>query len=258
MTMRMREIQACFFALVALLMYPSNAVSAETISTPPAVIELYTSQGCSSCPPADAVLGEYAEKDDVIALSLPVDYWDSLGWKDTFGSPIYSRRQRDYAVARGDGQVYTPQVVINGRAHVVGSSANAIEQGIAETKPGLLACATTIMQRLDGAELVVNIGSSSASAPSSCRAPAGVLLAYVQSQGTVRIGRGENGGRTITYHNIVRTLEPIGSWSGKALSIRKDLSEPALAHADSIVVLLQQGQGGPLVGANRLKLRPPT
>ncbi|MFA5952372.1 MAG: DUF1223 domain-containing protein [Hyphomicrobium sp.] len=235
----------------------SNAVSAETISTQPAVIELYTSQGCSSCPPADAVLGEFAEKDDVIALSLPVDYWDSLGWKDTFGSPLYSRRQRDYAIARGDGQVYTPQVVINGRAHVVGSSARAIEQGIAETTPGLLACATTVQQRLEGAGLVVDIGASPSSAPSACRAPARVFLAYVQSQGTVRIGRGENGGRTITYHNVVRALEPIGSWSGNALSIRKDLSQPALANANSIVVLVQQGQGGPLLGANRLKLRPP-
>ena len=98
------------------------AGAAPALATTKAVIELFTSQGCSSCPPADALLGEYAKRDDVLALSFPVDYWDYLGWKDTLASHENTERQRAYAAARGDRQVYTPQVVVNGVEHMVGST----------------------------------------------------------------------------------------------------------------------------------------
>src|SRR5262245_56726796 len=109
--------------------------SAAAQATPAKVVlELFTSQGCSSCPPADALFETYTKRDDVIALSVPVDYWDRLGWKDTFASREHTNRQHDYAFARGDGQVYTPQVVISGRSHVVGSSRSAIDGAIAAAK----------------------------------------------------------------------------------------------------------------------------
>ena len=98
------------------------------------VLELFTSQGCSSCPPADALLESYTKRDDVIALSVPVDYWDRLGWKDTFASREFTLRQQEYASARGDGQVYTPQIVVSGSAHVVGSSRSSIDDAIAVAK----------------------------------------------------------------------------------------------------------------------------
>ena len=105
--------------------------ASNTAATPVTVIELFTSQGCSSCPTADALLESYADRPDVVALTLPVDYWDYLGWKDTLASPKFSARQRTYAKARGDGRVYTPQVVINGLQHAVGSSATDIDRAIA-------------------------------------------------------------------------------------------------------------------------------
>jgi hypothetical protein len=108
------------FAVAGCLL--SASAAAQTAVKSPPVLELFTSQGCSSCPAADALFKAYAARRDIVALSMPVDYWDYLGWKDTLGSPKFSRRQRDYAKQRGDGQVYTPQVVVNGRTHVVGSS----------------------------------------------------------------------------------------------------------------------------------------
>src|SRR5258707_6951060 len=106
------------------------ALSTPVMAEPRAVMELFTSQGCSSCPPADKLLGELAEREDLLALSLPVDYWDYLGWKDTLASHDYSERQREYAQSRGDGDVYTPQAVINGSADVVGTDRTAIETAL--------------------------------------------------------------------------------------------------------------------------------
>ena len=111
-------------------MQPCRARSTET---PKAVVELFTSQGCSSCPNADALLGKLANRDDVIALSLPVDYWDYLGWKDTLASPKFSERQRAYARTRGDGAIYTPQAVVNGLVHVNGADEGVIQNTIEKT-----------------------------------------------------------------------------------------------------------------------------
>jgi hypothetical protein len=151
------------------------------------VLELFTSQGCSSCPPADALLESYTRRDDVIALSVPVDYWDRLGWKDTFASRQHTNRQQEYASARGDGQVYTPQVVVSGRIHVVGSSRPGIDGAIAAAKTALRDSHVPLSVHFDGDTLVVQVGGAPAGA---AIAHARLLLAVVQDAGTVSIPPG--------------------------------------------------------------------
>lgn len=230
----------------------SISAAAETASSSVNVLELYTSQGCSSCPPADALLRSYKDRPDIIALSLPVDYWDRLGWKDTFGSRAYSDRQRDYALGRGDGQVYTPQVVVNGRAHAVGSSASSIDRAIAETARDTRAKQIPMSLALGGTELVVRVTPQKAVSTASRGV---LLLASVQNSGTVSIGRGENAGRSVTYHNVVRHLEPIGTWDGAAMTLRVPVSTAHRSCCESLVVLLQSEAGGPLLSAARVALR---
>ncbi len=223
------------------------------------VLELFTSQGCSSCPPADALLEKYIASGNVIALSLPVDYWDRLGWKDTFANPAYSQRQRDYASGRGDGHVYTPQIVVNGRAHAVGSSRSEIDKLIASSQASNAASSVATSLRWDAGVLKIDI----AAAPSGANAaPATVLIATVQTKGSVKIGRGENSGNTLVYHNIVRSLKPVGTWNGSAVSIQVPRNSIPIANTQSVAVLIQQGAGGPLIGAAQLSyddaVRPPS
>jgi hypothetical protein len=215
------------------------------------VLELFTSQGCSSCPPADALLESYTRRDDVIALSVPVDYWDRLGWKDTFASREHTKRQRDYASARGDGQIYTPQVVVGGKFHVVGSSHSAIDGAIAAAKAGLKDSRVSLTIRFDDDALVVQVGGGTAGAAIS---NARVLLAVVQDAGTVSIRRGENADRTVTYHNIVRALRTIGAWAGTTSTLRVAKSEFSVPGAQSLVVLLQNGTGGPIINAAQIRI----
>jgi hypothetical protein len=139
---------------------PDLRAAPPSLSRITGVVELYTSQGCSSCPPADALLKAYAERKDVLALTLPVDYWDYLGWKDTLGSAKHSERQRNYARARGDGQVYTPQVVINGVAHAIGSSKSAIDTGLMLTESDVRASRVPIMFWTDRSSIYIEAGSA--------------------------------------------------------------------------------------------------
>jgi hypothetical protein len=211
-----------------------------------AVLELFTSQGCSSCPPADALLEQYAARNDVIALSLPVDYWDYLGWKDTLASPKFSARQKHYAKERGDGRVYTPQMMVNGRVHVVGSSPDQIEAAIAATEPQLAATRVPVKVKLDSKRLVIETGEA---APDAKVREATIWLAMVHRESTIKIDRGENRGKTIKYVNVVRELNPIGVWSGKAA--KYEISRDAVAEPGNelCVVLLQVGKAGPIIGA---------
>lgn len=216
------------------------------------VVELYTSQGCSSCPPADALFEDYVKRKDVLALTMPVDYWDYLGWKDTYAKRAFSTRQRLYAQKRGDGQVYTPQVVVNGMAHAVGSRRAQIEQAIAKTHATLANRRINASLTRKGDDLIIEAKESgaSANAPAKCR----VWLARIQKEGKVRIRRGENGGRNLKYFNIVRQMSPIGTWMGKDMVIRL----PAYsgdAQTDAIAVIFQDGMAGPIVGAAKLTMR---
>src|SRR6266498_3288685 len=172
---------------------------------PRAVVELFTSQGCSSCPPADRLLGELARDPAILAMSLPIDYWDYLGWKDTLSNPRHTARQRGYARIRGDREVYTPQAVINGAAHALGSDKAAIDAAILATKadPSTLSVPVKLAVSADRLDVTIAAGAN---------APAGseVWLCELASTVPVAISRGENGGRTIVYHNVVRRWLRLG------------------------------------------------
>ncbi len=234
--------------LTAMTPFGTTGATAAEIKT---VIELFTSQGCSSCPPADALLKDYVKRDDVLALTLPVDYWDYLGWKDTYAKRAFSTRQRLYAKARKDGQVYTPQVVVNGLAHAVGSRRGQIEKAIARSNKRLANRRISATLTMKGDDLLIEAKASGAAsgAPVKCQ----IWLARIQKEGRVRIRRGENGGRELVYYNIVRQLSPVGTWMGKDMTIRL----PAKGYdgkTDTYAVLFQDGLAGPIVGAAKLTM----
>ncbi len=242
----MRRLRALRGSAIATLSAAGIAVSATAVSAGPVLIELFTSQGCSSCPPADAYLGELVERDDVVALSLPVDYWNYLGWEDTFGKAAHSDRQRAYAEERGDGMVYTPQMVVNGRWHVVGSDRAAVENAIAaaEDLPSV-----DIAINRDDEGLRVEIPA----AVDGDQNWGTVWLVMFDDAETVDIGRGENAGRTVTYHHIVLEMNRLTMWRGDAMSIELPMMELHDLGADGCAVLLQQdgsdGLPGPIIGA---------
>ena len=208
-----------------------------------AVVELFTSQGCSSCPPADKLFNTLADRTDILTLSFNVDYWDYLGWKDTLASPDNSQRQRNYAAARGDGQVYTPQAVIDGMTHVTGSNESAIDAAIDSAGP----LKVPIALASTGDSVTVNIGA----APGMPHAT--LWLVMYDRAITVPVRRGENTGKTITYANVVKKLRPIAMWKGEPMSVDLPKSEMTQAKAGRCAVLLQTeaagGLPGPILGA---------
>src|SRR5260370_19334691 len=171
----------------------------ERAAEPRAVLELFASQGCSSCPPADRLVGQLVNDPALIALSVPIDYWDYLGWRDTLANPAHSARQRAYARVRGDGQIYTPQIVVNGAADALGSDQGSIERAITQTdhKSGVMSL-PVLLSVGDGA---LNVKLSSTGTQISGE----VWLCPLTKALPVVIGRGENRGHTITYHNAART-----------------------------------------------------
>lgn len=211
------------------------------------VLELFTSQGCSSCPPADALMMQLSTNRHVLALTFPVDYWDYLGWKDTFARPEFSKRQRDYASTRGDRAVYTPQMVVNGREHLVGSDRAAIEQAVARhhgnRTHGLE------MDLTAAADVVVaKVGPAVA----ETERKATLWLVTFDVSRKVPIARGENKGRTVEYSNVVRQMQPIGMWKGKPLSIELPRSEVLKEPGIGVAIVLQvdqEGGVGPILGA---------
>jgi len=234
-------------ALAALIAAASLSDAAQ--AKPRAVIELFTSQGCSSCPPADALLAKLATDKDLIVLSLPVDYWDRLGWKDTLAEHAFTERQVAYSNVRGDGQVYTPQAVVNGKEHAVGSQRAAINAAVSETASSLSVALDA--ERAAG-NLQVSVGAAAGAAPVHATI---LLLPYLAAR-EVAIGRGENARHTVTYTNIVRDIVPIGDWSGKPIARTIPLNE--YKNYDGIVVLLQAGspgKPGAILGAGRVILR---
>ena len=202
---------------------------------PKGVVELFTSQGCSSCPPADRLVSAMARNPDMIAVSFPVDYWDYIGWKDTLASPHFTARQKAYASVRGDGHVYTPQIVVDGRADVVGSDKDGVEAAIDSNKGRGGALTVPIRLKDSAGVLRVEIGAGTGD---QAKAPAGVFVLRVAHTSTVTIERGENKGRAITYTNVVRAMRKIGEWYGTAASF--DVTE-LKAEDEGYVVFLQQG-----------------
>jgi hypothetical protein len=231
-------------ALGAACAYTSEAFAA--VSGSPVVVELFTSQGCSSCPPADAFLGELVGREDVIGLSLNVDYWDYIGWRDTLGSPAHSKRQRDYARKRGDNRVYTPQMVINGHRHAVGSDRDTVLRILAEeaqrTERSIVPL--TIADR--GAELAVTVGAAS---NDILRKESTILLLTLLPVVTVPIEKGENAGRQVSYHNVVRRIFPAGMWQGDPAFIKLPKDSLLSDTRECCVGLLQIAGSGHIIGA---------
>ena len=237
----MRNARASFlfaplFAFGALTIACAPAAAADN----PVVIELFTSQGCSSCPPADKLLAKLAREPNVIALSFPVDYWDYIGWKDTFGSAAHTARQKAYAAARGDNHVYTPQAVIDGLMHAVGSDSTEIAAArqLAYGEKGALQVPLKLGE--DGAKLHIEAG---AAVPGSARSGA-LWLLNIKTVSTVAIGKGENSGHSITYTNIVRGMKKIGDWSGAAATYEIARPEMKSGDSDAYVILLQANAAG--------------
>jgi hypothetical protein len=211
----------------------------------PVVVELFTSQGCSSCPPADKFMEELAAKPGVVALTLPVDIWDYLGWTDSFAKHEYSVRQQSYAPHMPSRSVYTPQMVIGGSADIVGSRREdalaLIETVGAPGNPG-----ADLTLAINGDVLAVELKAP----PEMAGTKATVWLARLLSRREVTIGSGENNGKTITYSNIVRELSSIGAWDGSASAtfqapVRVDGGEPC----DRLAVFVQKDDLGPIVAA---------
>lgn len=210
--------------------------------TQPVVVELYTSQGCSSCPPADAFMAELAADPNVIALSLHVDYWDYIGWKDTFANPQFTKRQKAYAHAIGGRTIYTPQMIIGGDDRVQGNDpmkvANTVRQHAGVVSPVTLSIAR------EGGKLMIT-----AAANPPLTAEARVQLVRYAPEQTVLIGRGENAGREVTYHNIVTSWTDLGAWDGTAPLTM----EAAVAGSEPVVVIVQTEGPAAVLAAARLR-----
>ena len=209
----------------------------------PAVLELFTSQGCSSCPPAEKLVGELAQRPDVLALTFHVDYWDDLGWRDRFSSPQATQRQRDYAQRLHLSSVYTPQAIIDGQDNLVGSNRSAIEASLRGARIG-----APVTLSVDHGRVRADLGAQSNAAASNV-----LLVAYLRSA-VSPIGRGENAGRTIQESNVVRGVQVIGQWRGQAQQF--DSAIAALpADATDVAVLVQTAERGAIIGAARIALR---
>ncbi len=240
---------AFILALAGVAAISATAVRAE----PRAVLELFTSQGCSSCPPADKLLADFARDPNVVALSLAVDYWDYLGWKDTLALAGHTNRQRAYAKVRGDRAVYTPQVVINGIAHALGSDRAAIERAIQHT-------------RQVATPLTLPVGLTVADSKVTVNVPAGadqnstgeVWLCPILKSVPVMIGRGENHGHTITYSNVVRRWIKLGDWQGKPATYNVAIKDFQHGDIDSVAVVVQSGVANApklMLGAAQIAIR---
>jgi len=203
----------------------------------PVVVELFTSQGCSSCPPANAYLNEMVrQRRDVLALAFHVTYWDRLGWKDPFSLAAATDRQSVYGRRFGDGS-YTPEIVVDGSASAVGSDRGAVGPAIENAKRnGSTAAAVSVMK--NGEQVSIEVGAGSGSGR--------VLLIGFDHEHTTAIGRGENSGATLTEANVVRSIRPIGQWSGAALRLNERFPE-----GQDVAVVLEAPDGR-IIGASRL------
>jgi hypothetical protein len=227
--------------LAAAFFCPVNGAAAEPA---PVVVELFTSQGCSSCPPADRLLGELAGRADVLPLSFHVTYWDRLGWPDTFGLEDSTRRQQLYAGWLGERRVYTPQMVIGGRIDVVGSA------------PGRVLAAIELLQDQAAAGPELTIADDRLSVGPGEQADAAIWLVAFDDHHDVAIERGENRGRTLRYHRVVREVTRLGDWHGGAIEIGLPLAALGAAGRDGAAIVVQRLGDGAILSAARWSAPP--
>jgi hypothetical protein len=227
--------------LIAVAIAAFASLATPAVAQSPVVVELFTSQGCSSCPPADRMMHELAKRDDVIALALHVDYWDYIGWKDEFANPGYTKRQRGYAVKAGRRSIYTPQMIVNGVTNIVGARPMELSKAIAEHANQTSPVSLEISRSGD----IVSISATSERAQGQMV----VHMVRYQAERKSEITRGENAGNVFVYANVTEGWKTIGEWDGV-----NELSLHAKAQGDlPVVVLIQKGRFGPIVAAAQIK-----
>ena len=245
----MRILRPLILGLVGFLTFTTSLAltSASALAKSPVVVELFTSQGCSSCLKADDLMGEVADRPGILLLTYAVDYWDYLGWRDTFAKEDYSARQRAYMKRMSGREVYTPQIVVNGTSETAAIHADKVDPLILRAGRAKGLPSPLLRQRSDTR---ISVGAG--------RYPKGGaevwLVRYDPTDQSVEIKRGENRGKTMVYHNVVRDLVRLGSWSGKARSYT--LPTPETGSADDgleSVILVQGAKGGRIIGSLSLK-----
>lgn len=214
----------------------------------PVVVELFTSQGCNSCPPSEDVLAALAERPDVIAVGLHVDYWDFLGWKDRLADPKHAKRQSGYNMALRRRSNFTPQMVIDGAVSATGSRGDKVSRIISK-RMETPNTAVDIALAFEGDSLRIDLGKASSSMKAGKCAVH--LLPYKSHMG-VQIARGENAGRALNYTNAVRGLTRLGNWRGEAMSLNHAISPEERAQLDGIAVIVQDNTIGEVRGAAKI------
>jgi hypothetical protein len=209
----------------------------------PMVVELFTSEGCSSCPPADALLGELKERQYVLPLSFHVDYWDYIGWRDRFADPLFTQRQRAYAEAQGASMVYTPQMIIAGAIDVVGSDRKAVEKALKKAYTRNTMYRIQVMREQDG-RVVVEFPEAPIGVPAT------IWLVTYQKSAKSQVKAGENAGRNLITYNVVRSLQKVGMWYGPATEIELKLGAAEKANSpDACAIIANQAEHGPIIAA---------
>ncbi len=226
---------------------PLQLASDSSGETRPVVVELFTSQGCSSCPPADALLGELADQPGIIALAHHVDYWDYIGWKDPFARPEATKRQRRYAEELGARFIYTPQMVIDGRIDVVGSRRAQVISSVVTAQTTGESLDIEIEERATLATVRIPAGAKPAK-------PATVWMAVFDDEHRTDVRRGENSGRELVDANVVREFVSIGTWDGEALELSVDLTDAIAEGRGGCAIFVQEGGVGRILGAALMPL----
>lgn len=245
------ELNRILATLTILAGIIGTPVVAEEIGKPVGVVELFTSQGCNSCPPADAYLDDLAKRDDIVALAYHVDYWDYLGWKDTLGSPEYTQRQYGYASTFGSRSVYTPQAVVNGRVHFNGASRSQVGNALtAMDGAGDGLSIPITVEKSDGRVIITAKGKNK-------HGDAHLVLVSYAAATPVKIDRGENRGKTILYSNAVTRIRTVGMWHGGEQTFEIPETEIMKGASGGCAILLQEfsksGKPGAIIGATVMR-----
>ncbi len=238
--------------LAATLGHEAAARETALAAPRPIVIELFTSQGCSDCPAADRLVTELAKRKDVIALTLPITYWDMLGWKDTYATETNTQRQKSYARTMSHSGIYTPQMIVDGRFDVVGNQRDKVMAALAaRANDGFGEMSVPVVVGTASGRLEIAIPALK----TKTRPAATIWVMRTLTQGAVNVEQGENRNRMLTYTNVVRDLQRAGEWTGDAMKIDLPLNL-AKTKNDGVAVILQARDFGPVLGAAILQLPP--
>lgn len=244
-----KQLFSLFSAASIALAMTSSLKANDDLQNPIGVVELFTSQGCSSCPPADKALGKLIEEGKVLALSYHVDYWNYLGWEDTLATKEATDRQYAYAKTLKRRGVYTPQVIVNGRDHLVGSNYNGIKARVSTFESSERGLAVPLSIAATDDEISITIGKG--------QGKASIVAVYFDNENTVDIKRGENRGKQITYHHSVKDIETIGMWYGDAQEIKLPMAVMKKVKEGGAAILLQsmasEGTPAAILGAASYK-----